>query len=376
MERMERMERMPTSHTLLAGPRGRRLALEFALARESDRDDASHRLDTAVMTAANAFEPSGTLISIGGGPGSAPPPATPADVARLLTQTKLDAPSPRLLRTALARSVDMARYWQEPDGEDQLAATPEVRKALARVAAHLAPALREWASALRPDAQWLVQWDSPGIAAPRAISPEELQTAGDRQVEAERRAHVERPADPHANFSGEWWSMPAWLAPSTMGETLDRSPAGLWFVEDGMGWERAFVYRARIAPDARVCEIDGPQAWAQLCRRFPVDVSASRRHDWFRATGRVGAWVVPDWAALAEHYDGVHLQAAAYLAAAGTAIPVDDDRASVIAGWNPDETYWLTSAVSFESPPHTWVSPGGQGDAWRIQDDALGDTPR
>jgi hypothetical protein len=44
-----------------------------------------------------------------------------------------------------------------------------------------------------------------------------------------------------------------------------------------------------------------------------------------------------------------------YLAAAGTAIDVDDDTASVIAGWAPDETYWLTDAVDFNGDFRTWL---------------------
>lgn len=56
---------------------------------------------------------------------------------------------------------------------------------------------------------------------------------------------------------------------------------------------------------------------------------------------------MPDWAAVAAHYDAVHLTYAGYLSSAGLAIPVDDpasvdDTRSVIAGWNPGATYWLT----------------------------------
>ena len=65
--------------------------------------------------------------------------------------------------------------------------------------------------------------------------------------------------------------------------------------------------------------------------------------------------MVPDWAKVAEYYDAVHLQVAAYLAAAGTAIPVDADRATVIAGWGPDETYWFTPRVNHLGTPTAWI---------------------
>ncbi|WP_423494806.1 hypothetical protein IM711_05730 [Microbacterium esteraromaticum] len=356
------MKREPQIDDLLAGPRGRRLLLEYAMAVEEQK--AQWQLSRAVRAAARAFEPAGTMIWIGDGPPAEPETISPAEAAHVLAQVTFAEPSQAPARSALARSIDMARYWQEPDGEDQLAATPEMRDALQRVAVHLAPAFSSWWWPMLREAQWAVQWDDEGIAAPRAISAEELRQHRARMIEGEQQAQRDGPVDPAANMSGDWWSMPAWLAPSTAGETFDGSPAALWFVEDGLGWERGFAHRATIAPDARVFEIDGPQAWADLCRRFPLVVTASRRHDWYRTTGRVGEWVIPDWASVAQHYDAVHLQTGAYLAVAGTAIEVGDGRASVIAGWNPDETYWLTSAVQFDEPPQTWVSPDGQNEEW------------
>lgn len=356
------MNRTPPTQALLAGPRGRRLLLEYALGSESDK---SRRLATAVWTAARVFEPPGATIWFGSARPSEPQPVTPAEVAQLLSQVALADVTPERLRAGLARSVDTARYWQELDGTDQLAATPEVRGALEFVADQLAPAISGWWRPVERDSQWAVQWDDTRIVAPAAISIEELRQARERQIDGERQAQHDRPIDPAANLSGDWWSMPAWLAPSTTGVTFDGSPAALWFVEDSMGWERGLVHHAAIATPARVFEVDGPEAWAELCRRFPITVTALKRHDWYRTTGRAGEWVIPDWTAVAEHYDGVHLQIGAYLTAAGTAIPVDDERGSVIAGWNPDETYWLTSAIRFEEPPQPWMSPDGQGLTWR-----------
>ena len=64
-----------------------------------------------------------------------------------------------------------------------------------------------------------------------------------------------------------------------------------------LGWERALVTGVEVPAGARVLEIDGPDVWAQLCRRHPLPVTAARRHDWYRATGRGDVtWVQPDWA--------------------------------------------------------------------------------
>lgn len=86
---------------------------------------------------------------------------------------------------------------------------------------------------------------------------------------------------------------------------------------------------------------------------------------WERATGRWGRWVIPDWPRVADSYDGVHLTAAGYLSAAGTAIDVDTDIASVIAGWSPDETYWLTDTVTRSIDTRNWVrDDDGQEPIW------------
>ena len=71
--------------------------------------------------------------------------------------------------------------------------------------------------------------------------------------------------------------------------------------------------------------------------------------------------MLPDWVQVADHYDAVHLQVGAYLAVAGVAIPVNHrtGSASVIAGWNPDETYWFSSNITY----------GNEGICWALKDD-------
>jgi hypothetical protein len=71
-------------------------------------------------------------------------------------------------------------------------------------------------------------------------------------------------------------------------------------------------------------------------------VTASRRHDWFRTTGRDGAWVIPDWALVAREWDAIHLPVSAYLESAGRAIEVAKETASVT--WDPDTSIWLAGA--------------------------------
>ncbi|WP_156760371.1 hypothetical protein [Microbacterium karelineae] len=348
---------LPLADALLDGPRGRRLLLEFALASErlqwhADRDGS---LGVAVFHAAHRLDPDrGTLFRSGAR--AEPPRVSPEDAATLLAKVPLVPVTSRALLLCLRRSVDMARYWQGPDGEDLLAATAPMRAALRRVAEHVAASAETawWRSPVDERTQSAVQWEGQPPthvpAEPLAI----LRAARTDDIEKEQRAARERPADPAAPFSGEWWSRPTWDIPSSTREIADGGPAGLWLVEDSLGWEAAESVHVGVPGGLRVFEIDSADAWAELCARFPLDQTFQKRHDWYQVTGRAGRWVVPDWAAVAEHYDGVHLQVGAYLAAAGTAIPVGPDDATVIAGWGPDETYWFTSRIRLVDEPQMW----------------------
>ncbi len=126
-----------------------------------------------------------------------------------------------------------------------------------------------------------------------------------------------------------------------------------------MGWTHARTWPVQPPHDARVLELAGPAAWAGLVERFQLDVTASRRHDWWRATGRDGAWAIPDWAAVAEVYDAIHLTVDGYLATVGRALPVDTPAghaATVLAGWDPGVTWWLTDVLPGLGEPTDWRS--------------------
>lgn len=174
-------------------------------------------------------------------------------------------------------------------------------------------------------------------------------------IAEERRAGSDRPSDPTANFSGTWWSRPpSDLATSTCA-LVGHGPLGLHLVEDRFNEEEAVAHKLRVPDGARILEVNYPSDWAQLCREHPLDVTASRRHDWYRATGRMGAWVLPDWSALRDKYDGVHLTVGGYLATAGVAVPVDGERSSVLAGWDPDATFWFRATGVEEESRQAWA---------------------
>jgi hypothetical protein len=105
-----------------------------------------------------------------------------------------------------------------------------------------------------------------------------------------------------------------------------------------------------------VYEVGGPGQWEELAARYPLDVTNSRRHAWGRVTGRDSRWLIPDYAAVAAGWGAVHVPVAAYLTTAGIAIPARAGTHTMLAGWNPDATWWLNDVLSLSSPdpPEIW----------------------
>jgi hypothetical protein len=301
---------------------------------------ASHRLESAQGRG-------GTLF--GAGADRPLPDPSIAELARALDAVPLSAADDASALAAFSWSVDSARYWQEPEGIDELLLGRDLRTALERVAAAVSDsqAIAWWTDPVGSE-QWSVEFsDSAGrIAFERLPAAEALRNWSEQQAANELRAVRDRPAALDANFGGEWWSKPPSALVSSTRGISGLGPVGLWLVEDSLGWTTADVHRIRPSDRLRRYEITGADAWLRLCRSYPLDVTATRRHDWYRTTGRAGRWVIPDWSQVSRDYDAVHLTAAGYLSAAGVPIPIDDEFSSVIAGWNPDQTYWLNDVAS------------------------------
>ncbi|MFT4260055.1 hypothetical protein [Microbacterium sp.] len=341
---------------MLAGTRGRRLCLEYV--RLSDP-----ALSEAVFWLGYRAAPqNSTIFAIGGSVDDALAEGrthSPERLAAGIRSLDLSTARAERIREALRTAVDTARYWQEPDGDDLVAYHPEVRHALGPVSEVVlaAPAAAGWRSSCAPN-QWAVDWRDPDVPA-REPSGSAATLAHWRTAvrDEEERAARERPADVRARWSGTWWSRPLGLLQSR-GAILD----ALELVEDSSGWERAVVTPVRGI--GRVYEIHGPEDWARLCRQYPVEVTASRRHDWFRITGWEGRWLIPDWLRIAEEWDAVHLSTFGYLTAAATLIPIDGEYASVIGGWAPDLTIRLRDGA-FQVLP-------AEASEWTLDDGAWG----
>lgn len=407
--------------TLMAGPRGRRFLLEFAVT--SERRSGGHALSHAVFEADRALDPEpdrgARYVALVGdapeesdarGEGGAPAEAdvpdesgVPAEAdapgsaepsfgevaprpepiharylttakslattaAKALTATPLVDATWASLRGPLADAVDFARYWQPPEGTDVLLTREEMRTPLERVARHLltSGALDWWTRSAADSEQVAMSWEDEGPATPLGGAHPSLAENRTTVTEAERRLARRAPADPVEAGSGEWWSAPSWplWLPQSAGLAPDGSPIAPHLAEDAFGWERGMGNRLVVPEGVRVYEIGGAHDWAELCRRFPLEVTHHKRGDWFHTTGRDGAWVIPDWAEVAMEYDGVHLSIVGYLEAAGRALVVDARACTVLAGWDPDTTYWFTADVRYVGEPRTWIQRASDLDYW------------
>jgi hypothetical protein len=281
------------------------------------------------------------------------------------------AREPASFLLALADSVTWAMYWQEPDDWDRRLAHPRVAEQLSPVADAVskAPAARWWSTPMDPAVQEEVVFDDRD-GRPDAEAPADMRAAllawRTETLEGERRA-AELPDDPRAPYSGAWWSTPVLGGLRTSTRSLESTgPVGLHLVEDFLGWRSARCWPLQPRADASIFEIAGTDDWAELVQRYPLAVTKSRRHDWWRATGRDVKWAIPDYYAVAYDYDAVHLTVGAYLSTAGRALPAGDVY-TVLAGWAPDETWWLSHSPGRIDPPARWIATGdSEPFAWAL----------
>lgn len=351
-------ERMPvTAQELVAAPRGRSLCLATA-------ELIDESIAAAWMEA-----------------GFRPEDRTKIDeLVRTLEGLQLDGvrgwTDPLSLVGPVSHAVDFAMGWQEPEAEDVVAADPAVIAALLPIATAVlaSPAAAWWQTPVDLDTlRYTSRYDGNHPARPPRLDGTAGLVADWRRsaVIGNHRDQLELPADPTAPYSGVWWSSPSGNNPIP---TSTRALAGLGSIkliweEDSFDQSDALVWPLALTSPARVYEIDGPDAWSELVARYPLDVSASRRHDWYRATGRDGGWQVPDYVAVAADWDAIHLTAAGYLSTVLRALPAGDGYATVLAGWDPDQTWWLADLLQIVGPAEHWhqvETPGWPDVSWEL----------
>jgi hypothetical protein len=231
---------------------------------------------------------------------------------------------------------------------------------LAAASAALMPVARSLAAA--PAAQWW--WGPPDLSHQRWLGSGDdppprgqaladgLLTQAMADAEEERRAARELPWPPRdgREYTGIWWSPPLGSGVfTTTGPVGSLAAVGIACTVDSAGEDQFRIWDIVIGSRARIWNVTSPDDWQRLTARYPRDVTASRRHDWHRMTGRDGRWVLPDWPRVARDWDGVHLSIAGFITASGPAIEVGD-AATVLVGWDPDQTLWLTDVFTSAAP--------------------------
>lgn len=341
------------AEALLAGPRGRELCACLATGLE-------------LWDIREWFWPT----PCGGAPAAARAAAGPQAVAELLRRKgQRRAPAsgfsgPLAAVAALADVTETADYWGEPAAGDQLgdpAVTAELRGAAVTVAE--AAGCQWWWSGLDRGAQRHVQWTGRDAPPPSLDDAAQmLRRAAAEAAENERGMSRDRDKPAGSGAAGPWWSHP-WPGAISTTRRLDGLEAVLLAgQEDSFGDTEAVTWPLAVASTARVYEIDGPAAWQRLAAAYPRAATATYRHTW-AWTGWDGEWIQPDWPAVARDWDGVHLTIAGYLATAGRALPAGPAR-TLLAGWNPDETYWLADVLSPSGEPQTWDNPSHEPLGW------------
>ena len=277
---------------------------------------------------------------------------------------------PLALLASVARAADQ---WEPPLPDDQA----ELLRPLAEVVAS-APAASWWwePATYGISAGWVAittgRWRAavmshvPSRRRRKTRQPKKRPWRGTGRRTAGRRDGAE------VIVTGTWWSGPlggtVWTSRGNIG---DLPAVGLACAEDPLGEEEFEVWAVGIDPAARVYEVHEPGDWGRLATAHPRDVTASRRHDWSRWTGREGQWILPDWRSVAAQWDGVHVSVAGYLSTARMAVDIGGGAATLLAGWDADQTLWLRDVFTGTRQLTTWHgTPGPEA----LDDDGAGTT--
>ena len=190
----------------------------------------------------------------------------------------------------------------------------------------------------------------------------------------------------------QWWHTnhraEGWFAEPRLGN-LDRiygngefTFGGVWTVTDppvpaheplASAWELDDHPLSRwampITPNARVFEIRGPDDWIALVERYPR--AAPRAHDGWELPGpnqhlvdpdlegtshgraartHIARHVLPEWNAVAEDYDGVHLTWLGWLTTEGLVVDLPSGGVTLLRYWFSERTLWLRDVFGEPQP--------------------------
>jgi hypothetical protein len=307
----------------------------------------------------------------------------PATIIGATVASTVQAPAERPWFTeplALLASAARAAEQREPPLPDDQA---ELLRPLAEAVASAPAASWWWEPADLRNQRWAGcdhhRTPARGGDVARAVEAAGEDAAAEEQAMARDRAPAprERRGGAEVIVTGTWWSGPlggtAWTSRGNIG---DLPAVGLACAEDPLGEEELEVRAVGIDPAARVYEVHEPGDWGRLAATHPKDVTASRRHDWNRWTGREGQWILPDWRPVAAQWEGVHVSVAGYLSTARMAVEAGGGTATLLAGWDADQTLWLRDVFTGTRQLTTWHgTPGPRSPRSRRRQHHLTDDP-
>jgi hypothetical protein len=110
---------------------------------------------------------------------------------------------------------------------------------------------------------------------------------------------------------------------------------GTWlcYAWEGLKSPPFAIWHVPVRPEARIYEIHRPDDWTALSRRYPAEVDGL---------------AVPDWLAVADDYDAVHLSMAGFLTAT---------RSTTLRHWDSESTLWFRAKFSQPSRLPDWTAP-------------------
>ncbi|MDQ0032203.1 hypothetical protein J2S89_004063 [Arthrobacter bambusae] len=150
-----------------------------------------------------------------------------------------------------------------------------------------------------------------------------------------------------------WWVSPAGVLVSSRGPVLGfpcviaAAPDDHWMKD-----KRDSLWAVEVSGRATVFEIHGKEDWAQLVAAYPRNGQGFLTFDWGPPPSQGTNLLLPDRRRAALDWDAVHVSFAGYLAASYEPIPVDESHYTVLAGWHPDATYWLTGQARAVNQVH------------------------
>lgn len=142
---------------------------------------------------------------------------------------------------------------------------------------------------------------------------------------------------------GAWWSTPLdTKLTRSLSATAMQSPDFRLAREDAASSRIVESHLFSVPAHSRVLNVADLHVWRSVVDSYPLEVTASRRGNYWRQFGMRCRWLVPDWEKVSQDFDAVFISNASYLMACGIPQELSPDYRTVMAGFNPGETIWLT----------------------------------